>query len=120
MCNKTNEICDYVTDHDIDILCLNETWFRPDDAVVIGELSPPGYNFINTPRNYSSGDHHGGIGILYTSQLNLGQVTVPNLLAPEMFEYTVVSNTSRTITIVVVYRPYPSAVNKFTVAGFPG
>ena len=40
VCNKTDKLRDYVTDHDIDILCLTETWLRPEDPVVIGELSP--------------------------------------------------------------------------------
>lgn len=28
VCNKTDKLCDYVTDHDIDVLCLTETWLR--------------------------------------------------------------------------------------------
>ena len=26
--NKTDKLCDYVTDYDIDILCLTETWLK--------------------------------------------------------------------------------------------
>ena len=55
-CNKTVEICDYVIDRDIDVLCLTETWMQNEDQVVIGELSPPNYAFINVPR-VSANDH---------------------------------------------------------------
>ena len=73
MGNKTDKLCDYVSDRDIDVLCLTETWLRPQDPVVIGELCPPSYTFINAPRD--SDDHHGGIGILFKSQIHLGLVS---------------------------------------------
>ena len=81
---------------------------KPDDPVVIKEMSPPGYAFINTPRVYASGDTHGGIGILYKTQIGLWLMS--NLVMPVFttFEYTVVSNISRSFNIVTVYRPTPS------------
>ena len=89
-------ICEYVTDRDIDILCLTETWLRKDDPVVIGEISPPGYSFINVPRN--SNNHRGGVGILYKSQLSLGQVTNQEFPDFHSFEYTIVSNMSHSMS----------------------
>jgi hypothetical protein len=115
--NKTTDICEYVTYHDIDALCLTETWMHKTDPVVIGEFTPPGYAFINVPRD-SGDDHHGGIGILYKSQLGLGLVTGLDLPTFRSFEFTIVSNMSHTLYIVLVYRPYPSAVNKLTTAMF--
>ena len=67
--NKANDISEYVITHDI--LCLTETWMKPDDPVVIKKMSPPGYAFIYTLRVYASGDSHGGIGILYKTQIGL-------------------------------------------------
>ena len=117
VCNKTDKLCDYVTDHDIDILCLTETWLRPEDPVVIGELSPPGYTFINVPRENAE-DHHGGVGVLFKSQLHLGLLKT-DIQFPkyDTFQYTVVSNTSRTLTIIVVYRTPPSTKNQLKVPG---
>ncbi len=117
VCNKTDKVCDYVTDREIHVLCLTETWLHPGDSTVIGELTPPGYSFINVPRD-SEVDHHGGVGILYQSQLNLGLVTDVQLPTFDTFEFAVVSNTSRTFTIVIVYRPPPSPVNKLRVTTF--
>ena len=115
--NKTADICEYVTYHDIDILCLTETWMKDEDPVVIGEMSPPGYTFINVPRT-SGDDHHGGIGILHKSQLSLGRVTNNDLPQFDSFEFTIVSNSSHSLYIILVYRPYPSAQNGLTTAQF--
>ena len=116
--NKTNDICEYVITHDIDILCLTETWMKPDDPVVIKEMSPPGYAFINTPRVYASGDTHGGIGILYKTQIGLCLMSNLDIPVFTTCEYTVVSNMSRSVYIVTVYRPTPSRVNKLKLSTF--
>jgi len=115
--NKTDLLYEYVIEHDIDVLCLTETWLHPEDSTVIGELTPPCYRFINIPRD-SEDDHHGGIGILYQSQLHLGLYTDNQLPKFDTFEFAVVSNTSRTFTIVTVYRPPPSKKNKLKVSSF--
>ena len=116
--NKTNDICEYVITHDIDILCLTETWMKPDDPVVINEMSPPGYAFINTPRVYASGDNHGGVGILSKAQIGLCLMTNLDIPVFNTFEYNVVSNISRSFYIITVYRPPPSTVNQLKLSSF--
>ena len=69
--NKSLQICDYVLNKDVDLMLFTETWLAEDDNVVIGELTPPGYSFINVPRREATG---GGIGALYKSNLNLSLV----------------------------------------------
>ncbi|XP_071493032.1 NLR family CARD domain-containing protein 4-like [Diadema antillarum] len=47
---------------DIDVLFLTETWLPAEDTVVAGELTPPGYTFINVSRSATiDPGHHGGI-----------------------------------------------------------
>ena len=117
--NKTTELCEYVTNRDIDVLCLTETWMHHDDQVVIGEISPPGYAFISVPRKCVNPKYQrGGVGILYKSQINLGQVTNLDLPNFETYEFTIVSNISHSLYIVLIYRPPPSTVNKLTVPKF--
>ena len=36
--NKTTTLNDYVTEHDVDVVFLTETWLAPTDPVVIGEM----------------------------------------------------------------------------------
>ncbi len=114
ICNKTTTCSDYVIDHHADIMFLTETWMGGDtDKVVIGELSPPGYTFINIPR---PNDCHGGIGVLHRQSLKL-QV-YPSTFTAISFEYVIIVDTVNEINFVVTYRPYPSPVNKFTASQF--
>ena len=64
--NKTTTLNAYVIQHDIDIVFLTETWLATDDPVVIGELKPDGYDYLNFPLGTSN---HGGTGVLFKSQL---------------------------------------------------
>ncbi len=74
------------------------------DNVVIGELCPPGYAFINRPRPGS--DNHGGIGVLYRYPMKLQEI--PFDFQSVNFEYTIISNTQRKVYYAVIYRPPPS------------
>ena len=90
-----------------------------DDQDVIGEISPLGYAFISVPRKCINPKYQrGGVGILYKSKINLEQVTNLDLPKFETFEFNVVSNMSRSLYIVLIYRPFPSIVNKLTVPMF--
>ena len=100
----------------ISIFCALPQWLKSDDHVVVGDLSPPGYAFINVPRESAD---RGGVGVLFKSQLHLGLLKI-DLQFPKYktFEYTVVSNTSRSLTLIVVYRTPPSTSNDLKVAEF--
>ena len=61
-CNKTVSIYDNIIENDVDIIVITETWLTESDPVIIGEMLPEGYSFLNFPRK---GDAHGGIGIIH-------------------------------------------------------
>ena len=112
--NKTTTCSDFITDQNVDIMFLTETWLSVDShQVAINEVAPPGYNFINIPRKT---DDHGGIGILHKKQLKL-HVHPPDFVA-ETFEHAIISDKERKIYFVVVYRPPPSTENRFTTSKF--
>ena len=100
MRNKTTSIADFVIDHDVDILFITETWLAHDDSVVIGELTPFGYSFLNHPRCTSN---HGGIGILFKASLKLC-VKLMDFNA-DTFEYVCITNGSNSTAFAVIYRP---------------
>ena len=112
--NKTAILCDYVLDKDIDVTFLTETWLYPDDHAVIGECTPAGYSFINFPHGGS--DFHGGIGVIYKTQLNFMIIESP--VISTTFEHGLVTDQARSVLFVVVYRPPPSQINKFRSADF--
>ena len=72
--NKTISICDYIIEYEPDILFFTETWLRSDEQVIIGELTPPGYTFMNSPRDGYT--HSGGIGIVFKDEMKLTKVPV--------------------------------------------
>ena len=41
--NKLLYICDYILEHDLDIMIITESWIKENELVVIGECTPPGY-----------------------------------------------------------------------------
>jgi hypothetical protein len=96
----------------MDILFLIETWLSESSNVVIGELCPPGYGFLNMPR----GDDHGGLGLLFKRELK------PQIISLDFnsvsFEYVIISNSKRDIYYVLVYRTYPSVKNGFKTSQF--
>ena len=52
--NKSPFITDYVLEHDIDILCLTETWLSTDDDLLVTSITPDGYTFHHVPRQTGS------------------------------------------------------------------
>ncbi len=34
---------DMITDHELDVLCLTETWLKPDDYITLNEPTPQDY-----------------------------------------------------------------------------
>ncbi|XP_072046797.1 uncharacterized protein [Amphiura filiformis] len=115
--NKTALLSDYTTENDIDVFFLTETWLYDDENVIIGELKPPGYLFLNHPRHDGrSGTRGGGIGVLYKTELNL--MSISSGIVTTTFEHIVVTDQSRSILFIVIYRPPPSKVNKLKLSDY--
>ena len=62
--NKGAFITDHVLQHDIDMLCLTETWLSTDDESLVASITPDGYTFHHLPRQ---GRRGGGVGIMLKS-----------------------------------------------------
>ena len=112
--NKTICIAEYVHEHDFDIMFITETWLNPQDDVIIGELTPRGSSFINSPRNTST--RGGGIGVLYKSTLKL--MMKNSVLSFSTFEWAHITDLSCSVNFFIVYRPPPSSVNRLTSSKF--
>jgi hypothetical protein len=107
-------VCDYVTEHDVDILFLQETWLDHHDTATIGELKPPGFSFLNFPRETGQGG--GGIGVLFKTTLKL-TVTQTDCKS-KFFEHACITDSNTGLRFICVYRPKPSVVNKYRVSDF--
>ena len=64
VCNKCDDIADYVTNLDLDVLVITEPWLtgKDSDHRINGDLTTDGYTVRHAPPTHRKG---GGVGILY-------------------------------------------------------
>ncbi len=63
---------DMITDHKLDVLCLTETWLKPDEYIILNKPYPQDYCYKNDPRPKCQG---GGVATIYSNTLNISQKT---------------------------------------------
>ena len=111
VCNKADLLADYIVENDFDIIGLTETWLSNDDKrkKVIADIVPDGYDMVHIPRPNLGG----GVAIVHRCSFKRGPITSHQA---ETFESILCELThgSSTTKLVVIYRPHPTAKNKFT------
>ena len=50
ICNKVTSVWDLITEHEIDILCVTETWLHMNDRAKAGKIHEIGFNIYSKPR----------------------------------------------------------------------
>ncbi len=63
---------DMITDHKLDVLCLTETWLKPDECIILNESTPQDYCYKNEPHPKGKG---GGVATIYSNILSISQKT---------------------------------------------
>ncbi len=61
---------DMITDHKLDVLCLTETWLKPDDYITLNESTPQEYCYKHEPRPKGKG---GGVATIYSNISSISQ-----------------------------------------------
>ncbi len=61
-----------ITDHKLDVLCLTETWLKPDEYIILKESAPQDYCYKNEPHQKGKG---GGVATIYSNTLSISQKT---------------------------------------------
>lgn len=112
--NKSREFQSFVTSHQLDIVCVGETWIPSVDTDT-ANLRPDGYRFKHCPRVSGRG---GGVGFLYRDDLHLDFKTPVQF---KSFEYMSgkISNSSAQLHIIVIYRAPGNSVRTFLEDEFP-
>ena len=64
--NKADIIKDYIQDHNIDIIALTETWFKPNDDISPAQVTHRGFKLVHASRKARKG---GGVALLSKSGL---------------------------------------------------
>ena len=65
-CNKADIIKDYIQDHNIDIIALTETWFKPNDDISPAQVTHRGFKLVHASKKARKG---GGVALLSKSGL---------------------------------------------------
>ena len=110
--NKTNHLRDYVTDNDVDIFCMTETWLKTEETATISELVPETHVLHHSPREGRS--RGGGVGIVLSKSFKSIKSTSRKY---EHFECIQVDFThkNKQLCIFVIYRPPSSNFAQFSI-----
>ena len=79
---------DFVTDHNVDIMVLTETWLKGDERVnvILSELQPPGY----TTQHQGRQGRGEGVAIIHPSTLSVTRVAHSAASLPQQVAVAVV------------------------------
>ncbi|KAI2653251.1 hypothetical protein H4Q32_006658 [Labeo rohita] len=61
---------DMIIDHNLDVLCLTETWLKPDDYIILNESTPHDYCYKHEPHLKGKG---GGVSTIYSNIFSVSQ-----------------------------------------------
>lgn len=108
--NKPCTLQEFITDHELEILSLTETWLAPDSPTnILNSLTPDNYSIIHNPRLHGKG---GGIAVIFRSYLKATIVPAPVFTSFESFCIRF-SFSSHSFTLLTVYRPPSSSLATF-------
>lgn len=115
VCNKAAVVRDYIIETNADIIGLTETWLADEgkNRPVIADLVPHGYEIVHIPRPTLGG----GVAIIHRSTFKCGPVSSSQAVSFESMSCELCHGTS-VVKLAVIYRPHPTATNKFTKAQF--
>jgi predicted nucleic acid-binding Zn-ribbon protein len=109
VCNKAQELADLISDNDIDLFLITETWLSnssDNNKIILGDLVPAGYKIVHVPRRKGRG---GGVAIVYKESLNLDKVeTIRDYYTSMELVEVLLKTGNDCIRLVVMYRPPPS------------
>ena len=102
VCNKTNEIYDFISDTTPDILLITETWIKDNSSYVCDQITPDGYTIVHNPR--IGNKRGGGTAILCRSSY---KPKSSNIAEFQTFESTSVNINlpNANARLACIYRP---------------
>ena len=98
--NKSCLIHDHILDKHLDLMCLTETWHKPDMFSVLNETSPPGYHYLKKACSTGRG---GGLSVIYRDELDLSPLPLPELSSFECLAFK--CKRAFLMTVFLIYRP---------------
>ena len=109
--NKFSSVSEFLTDGELDLAVITETWHVSQDDVSVRRSIPPGYRIVDAPRAHPPGSsdqfgHRGGGIILYLRE-HFVVKSFDIIVKATSFELLTVSLSTLggPVTIVAIYRP---------------
>ena len=106
-------ICAAICDEKLDLLLLTETWHERSDSVVLKNVTPSGYKYLDAPRplppdtNFQTLNvqNYGGLALIHRSGITVTQRQLG--ISPTTFEYLCgfVKTSQKNFLLLGVYRP---------------
>ncbi len=100
--DKPTAIQEFITDHNLDLFDIIETWLQPDSlSSTLNSLTPTRYSIIHQPRASGIG---GGIALIYHSFLKVIKIQLPIYTTFESLgtKFTI---SGSSFTLLTIYRP---------------
>ena len=107
--NKSTDLKVEISNKNIDLCLLTETWIKEDDMTTPLELCPPGYKSISIPHHNQMG---GGVAIIYRDTLNLTKNSTYNVQLMECSDFRL-DLPSHCINLAIIYRPPDRSFQQF-------
>ena len=98
--NKQQELIAIIETNDLDIVCITETWFSPEDTDLISSI--PGYSALRTDRTTNT--IGSGVMILAKEALNLTQLYCTHPFGIEILCASITTKDAKWL-ISLLYRP---------------
>ena len=101
--HKADEMVLYITENDIDVCLITESWLHENESEkVLEDLKPTGYDLKHVPRKTRKG---GGIAVIY--KLNIKVQVLDPILHSDAFEHMelLLQSGNGRMRIVIIYRP---------------
>ena len=113
--NKSESLVNYVIQRDLHLCVFTETWFKPDDDVAMGDITPDGFKLDPVHRCDRIG---GGIAVLHKLSLKAKLVKSGHFSSYQYMEL-LLPHGSTSVSLVAIYRPpYDPPKNPFTANDF--
>ncbi|KAE8298225.1 hypothetical protein D5F01_LYC02717 [Larimichthys crocea] len=110
--NKSLILNEFITDNNLDFLCIAETWHSPLDFFSLNQTTPTGYTYMDNPRPEGRG---GGVAAFYRKDIKTSNISIPAARSFEHLTFKLAGPTP--LVTAIIYcppKPNPSFLSHFS------